>query len=621
MHFNDVNNSTNIASTIGTWVSVAYGNGTFVAINNTGQTGWSVDGASWNPSTAPTNNTTLSGVTILGGGGTFQCTTTTTLLVVGQSIRISGINAGSGTVKNGIYYISATNGKTSFTLSANLQNALSGTNPISTGAGSTTGLTFEVGAAAYTDISYGNNKFVAVQAGYGLPSAVSFDGVNWISSLNYMSATSVAYGQGVFLALTSNGNTAYSSEHGLIWKTRSLTHGSITAKAFGYNSSNVGYFATLTGSGSSEGNVTVISEGSRAQGRPSVNSGVVNGITLWETGSNYSVAPTVTLTEYNVSVTATVNPRISNGTLSNPTFVNRGTGYNTASTVVLITGDGFADTFQVGLQLIVNNLSSIPVVGSNIQILNNSQVYKVTSATAVFGTSAPFIQANIQVSPEITNALSPAHNTPVSFRQLYSQCRLTNHDFLLIGTGNKAQTNYPFVDATTAKIQNQAIETNQGHVFYTSTDENGNFQVGSLFGVQQATGTVTLSATQFGLTGLETLSLGGIAVGSQSTIVNQFSTDPTFSGSSDAIIPTQRAIRSYLTGRLSQGGANTFTGNLIAGTVSVGGPNFIKSTIANGATGSSVQMVNKVYFPGNSVDGNIPAFNMFIRSGTKRGNV
>jgi len=620
MHFNGLNNSTNIASTIGTWTSVAYGNGVFVAINSNGHTGWSTDGATWNSATAPKNNATLSGVTILGGGGTFQCTTTSTRLVVGQSVRISGILSGDGTVKNGIYYISSTDGKSSFTLSANLANALSGTNPITTGAGSTTGLTFEVGVSSYTDIAYGNNKFVAVQTGYGLESAVSFNGVNWIQSENYMSATSVKYGQGIFLALSNNGNIAYASEHGLIWRTRSLTYGSINASTFGYNSSNIGCFVTLTGTGSSDGNATVISEGARAQGRPSINSGVVNGVTLWETGSNYTNAPTMSLTDYNVSVTATVDPRISNGVLSNPTFVNRGTGYNTASTVVSVTGDGFADTFQVGLQLIVNNLSTIPVVGSNIQIANNSQVYKVTSATAVFGTSAPFIQANIQVAPEITNALSPAHNTPVYFRQLYSQCRLTNHDFLLIGTGNKAETNYPYTDPTTAKIENQAVETNQGHVFYTSTDENGNFQVGSLFGVQQATGTVTLSATQFGLTGLETLSLGGIAVGSSSTVVTQFSTDPTFAGNSDAIIPTQRAIRSYLTGRLSQGGANTFTGNLIAGTVSVGGPNFIKSTIANGAVGSSINMKNKVYFPGNTVDGNMPALNMFIRSGTKRGN-
>ena len=140
-----------------------------------------------------------------------------------------------------------------------------------------------------------------------------------------------------------------------------------------------------------------------------------------------------------------------------------------------------------------------------------------------------------------------------------------------------------------------------------------------MFGVQQATGTVTLSATQFGLTGLETLSLGGIAVGSSSVVINQFSTDSTFAANSDAIVPTQRAVKSFLTGRLSQGGANTYTGNFIAGTVSVGGPNFIKSTVANGAIGSSVNMANKVYITGKGVDGAMSALDMFMRGATNRG--
>jgi hypothetical protein len=287
--------------------------------------------------------------------------------------------------------------------------------------------------------------------------------------------------------------------------------------------------------------------------------------------------------------------------------------------VVTITGNGYADTYQIGLNLIVKNLATVPLVGSNLSIEGNTQVYKVTSATAVFGSVAPFIEATIQLSPEMTTAKSPANGTPVQLRQLYSQCRVTNHDFLLVGTGNRATANYPYTDITTAKINQQAVETNQGHVFYTSTDENGNFTVGGLFGVQQATGTVTLSATQFGLTGLQTLSLGGIAVGSSGVVVTQFSTDNTFAANSDAIIPTQRAIKSYLTSRLSAGGANTYTGNFIAGTVSVGGPNIMKSTVTNGLPGSGIKMLNKVYFGGKGVDGGMAALDMFIRSATKRG--
>jgi len=617
MHLDDTNGSTSITSTIGSWTALAYGSGRFIAVNTNGETAWSPDGTTWNASTLPTDNAILSGVTIIGSAGQFTCTTLTTAqLIIGQSIQVSGAlttSGGEGTITNGTYYISATNGKSTFTLTTTYANAIAGTNPITTGAGSTTGLEFALGAPNYTGVVFGNNQFVAVQSGAGLRSASSFDGVNWTQSENYMSATSIRYGQGVFVSVNSASTSAYVSEYGIYWKLRTLTYGSISAMTFGFTASNVGVFATLTGDGGSIGNATAISEGARAQGRATVNAGVINSVSIWEPGSGYITTPTASLIDYNVSVTAVITARIGNGTLANPTYINRGTGYNTTSTVVSITGSGYADTFQIGLNIILKNLASVPIIGSNLSIFGNSKVYKVTSASAVFGTTAPFIEATVQLSPEMTTDLSPAHNTPVQLRQLYSQCRVTNHDFLLIGTGNKETCNYPFTDITTAKINQQAVETNQGHVFYTSTDENGNFTVGGLFGVQQATGTVTLSATQFGLSGLETLSLGGLAVGSASVIVSQFSTDSTFAANSDAIVSTQRAVKSFLTGRLSQGGANTFTGNFIAGTVYVGAPNFIRSTIANGSIGSGVNMQNKVYIPEAGVDGDMAALDFFMR--------
>jgi hypothetical protein len=151
-----------------------------------------------------------------------------------------------------------------------------------------------------------------------------------------------------------------------------------------------------------------------------------------------------------------------------------------------------------------------------------------------------------------------------------------------------------------------------------SDSQDGNFKVGNLFGVQQATGIITLSASQFGLSGLSSLSLGGIALGSSSVVITQFSTDSSFTSNSDGIIPTQRAIRSYLSSRLSQGGANTFTGQITAGTVVVGGPNYIRSSIPAGQAGSSVNVQSKMYINANGVDGNIVALHYFIRWGAHR---
>jgi hypothetical protein len=602
-----------------TWVGISYGTGIFVVVASDGTSAWSTNGITWQSATLPQNSTTLSGVTITGGAGTFSCTASVIPLVVGQRITISGTAPGGGAAGSitgytnpTTYTISSTNGKDQFTLT--------GVNgAITTTSGTPTTLTYSVGTPAYTDITWGNGRFMAIQSGIGLKAAYSFDAVTWYQSLTYLSGTSVAYGQGAFLVVSNSGTTAYKSDSGIYWRTRTLSYGSINALGFGYTSANVGIFPTLSGTGSSAGNATGISEGVRAQAHATVTSGVITQTSLWEPGSGYSTTPTLTFVDYNVSVSAVVTPRVGNGTLGNPTFVNRGSGYNTTSTQITITGNGYADAYQTGYRIIMNNLSALPITGSNLTIAGNSQVYKVTNATPVYGTQPPFLEANVEVSPTMTTALSPANGAAVSFRQLYSQVRLTGHDFLLIGTGNKTVSGYPTVDSAEAKIQNQAVETNQGHVFYTSTDENGNFNVGGLFGVQQSTGTVTLSATQFGLQGLNTLSLGGIAVGSASVVITQFSTDPTFVANSDAIIPTQRAIKSYLTGRLSQGGANTYTGQFTAGTVVVGGPNLIKSTIPNGTLGSNVKMKNKVLISGKGgVAGDMAALDFFIRNSTHR---
>ena len=49
--------------------------------------------------------------------------------------------------------------------------------------------------------------------------------------------------------------------------------------------------------------------------------------------------------------------------------------------------------------------------------------------------------------------------------------------------------------------ENEVQELNGGRVFYSSTDQSGNFRVGELFAVEQATGIVTISADFFDLAG------------------------------------------------------------------------------------------------------------------------
>jgi hypothetical protein len=141
-------------------------------------------------------------------------------------------------------------------------------------------------------------------------------------------------------------------------------------------------------------------------------------------------------------------------------------------------------------------------------------------------------------------------------------------------------------------------------VFYTSTDQDGNFRVGELFAVEQATGTVTLNAQFFQLAGLEELRLGGVTVGGSGVVIREFSTDNTFTADSNNIVSTQRAIKAYIQRRVSGGGADIVTSFLVAGLVKVG-PDAITTT-----SGGPLNFDCQVNFRGG-VDGTYLAMTYF----------
>lgn len=311
----------------------------------------------------------------------------------------------------------------------------------------------------------------------------------------------------------------------------------------------------------------------------------------------------VTVTDPNATTAAVITCRTGNGVLGNPSFISRGTNYQTSTTICTISGgNGYADVYQVNKYLTVSGVSATPYLGASISIGADSTRYKVVNVTSLGGSAY-----TIQVSPAIDRALTPTHGTAVSIRQKYSQVRLTGHDYLLIGTGNKTTTNYPNVDLTTAASFKQVQENNLGRVFVTSTDQDGNFSVGGLFGVQQATGIVTVSADLFNLTGISSLALGGVQVGVNQVAITQFSTDSYFVANSDSIVPTERAIKSYVARAISAGGSNAQTSILTAGTVQIG-PNKIGSSISG-----RVKINNKLNFT-KGVDGQVLAMNYFKQS-------
>ena len=91
----------------------------------------------------------LSSVSITGVAGQFACTAAPVVLVTGQPVTISGVLGGTGSITGYVnpttYYIIATNGSTTFTLSASL-----GGSAITTSVGTPTGLTYTLLSASLT---------------------------------------------------------------------------------------------------------------------------------------------------------------------------------------------------------------------------------------------------------------------------------------------------------------------------------------------------------------------------------------------------------------------------------------------------------------------------------------
>ena len=90
--------------------------------------------------------------------------------------------------------------------------------------------------------------------------------------------------------------------------------------------------------------------------------------------------------------------------------------------------------------------------------------------------------------------------------------------------------------------------------------------------------------------------------------IYEFSTDSTFLADSNNIVPTQKAIKSYITARISGGGSDVFTTILTAGQVIIG-PNLISSTVSGG----TVNFDAKATFNGG-IDGTALALAFYSHS-------
>jgi len=258
-----------------------------------------------------------------------------------------------------------------------------------------------------------------------------------------------------------------------------------------------------------------------------------------------------------------------------PAVYKNGTAYVSGGKIKY--GAGFRDAKQSGKYVKVEAMESIPQAGANVVFSHlPNTVFKLVSVTGLTG-SNPY-SALLQLSPDMAINDAPAHGTSVEMRIRYSQVRLTGHDFLDVGTGGFTTTNYPGTPTTPADPNDETVTGGGGRVFFTSTDQDGNFRVGGLFNVEQATGVATLNADAFSITGLQELQLGSVALGGTGATVNEFSTDGTFAANSDSIVPTQKAIKTYITSQIGGGASELNVNTVTAGVVHISGNTITTTT-------------------------------------------
>lgn len=620
--------------TSGNWKNLAGGNGVLVAIkyDSIGAAS-STDGINWTSRTMPASRVWES---VIYADGIFVAVASNSIYGAystnGEDWTSTALpGAADSTISQ---WCDITYGRGKFVAIAKSNNAIA----IGTWNGTT--LTWETDTATLTSdssqidwvsIAFGNNRFIALAANG--QTAYSFDLVNWnygsmltVDGSTHMSWKKIRYGQGVFAAICDTGGATIggdattgptqffvTSDNGFDWVIRTaVSNLAWTDICFGTPdastedsvfSNNLGKWVMV--SSDNQVYLNSFTAGARAKGRAIVEAGQVSAITLWDVGSGYTEDPTLTLTDPNVNEDAIFIIRRNDGVLGQPTILTRGAGYRTSSTTGTVTGDGYADIIPVGKYVYVDNLERLPHAGAQFRFGGNSKVYTVQIIEREQTNSDGTSLGKFRITPNLKIGDFIEHNTEVEIREKYSQCRITGHDFLDVGTGTFLETNYPelYSGHYFSSPENEVFERNGGRVFYTSTDQSGNFRTGELFAVEQSTGVVTISADYFDFGGLSELRLGGIRFGS-GVVIREFSRDTLFTQDSNNVVPTQRAIKSYLENRLSVGGSDVATPAFIAGQILVGPQRITTTTnatidfpqIMDFNKGINGQMLAEIYF-------------------------
>jgi hypothetical protein len=150
-------------------------------------------------------------------------------------------------------------------------------------------------------------------------------------------------------------------------------------------------------------------------------------------------------------------------------------GVGTVRATGTLVGDSFGSSF------VVSGLSALPLVNEGLTF-NGTDYYTVKSATAlVSGVST------VTILERITTVIP--NGTTVTFRP-FSFISASGQTFEYVGSGTTLATALPYLGGIPVQA-NEVVEIGGGKVFFTSTDQIGDFRIGPELNIERATGTIT----------------------------------------------------------------------------------------------------------------------------------
>ena len=296
------------------------------------------------------------------------------------------------------------------------------------------------------------------------------------------------------------------------------------------------------------------------------------GISIPTTGL---IANNTTLTFTGVSSSGTAV--ISGGHISGITINSGGTGWlSTTTTISVSASDGGGVNAVVTSPIVIaGNIGSRTIKVTPIdsgsqsridaglaanpiryfQFGYNGQVFNITAYRSTSVTGQTWAEVDIDQPLDTAVGQGTTLYAGVSttgggkITTRLSLLRVTGHDLVDVGTGGYADTRIPNdlygPPVNRPQQSHEVVEKGAARVYYATTDQDGNFRVGTAFLVNQAKGSITISAP------IDLRNLGSISLKKDLGVpITEFSIDNTMVAQVDYKVPTEQAVAHYIDRRL-----------------------------------------------------------------------